>query len=293
MINHFRTLLLNAKPGVGGYPGEELVPPDFVPVTLSGGLPTVRQLLFGQNPDRLMLNYRAQQLLAVVASTELQSFVTQLDPRLTYDVAETTAIYRHQFMLTGSRIAGDQVALYVGGEPGFLPDLTGRCQLRWRALVNGPSSVTVSSMTPPYDTAVYGYSSVDGLSTAVPLLGSGFHFQFQAGAGQLGWQEMTLEQWLTMTEEDWLALTIEGAGVFDTNPVFSFSADVRPTRDPAVLLAALDNLGEPVHLQLFGVGSTMPEPMATFYRLWKDHKEPAYRLGAAVCALVYRTEDLR
>lgn len=86
MVNHFRTLLLNATPaGPDASPGEEYVPPEFVPLRPSGVAETVRRVLFGTTPDRLMLNFRAAQFMPILHASELVGLVTDLDPRITYD----------------------------------------------------------------------------------------------------------------------------------------------------------------------------------------------------------------
>lgn len=295
MLNHFRTLLLNASPNVGGYPGEEFVPPAFKPLVLTGALEAVRNVLFGLNPDRLMLNYRVQQLLAVIESTELRSFVTKLDSRLTYDPLRSDSLYRHSFQLQADQISGDQVTMYFGGEPGLTADATGQCRLKWRVTLPSINSAAVRRLTAPLREDVYPFDLVDGLSTPIPLTGTDFFFTFHVSNDAIDWETMTLEEWLALTEEDWEAMIESGGAGFLSTPIFSVSADVRPQYDVATLLTQLDALGEPTLLRLFGVGSPQgaSEPLATFRRLWTSHREPSQRLGAAVCALVYQTERVR
>lgn len=90
MINHARTLLMNVAgaPGFNGELGEEIVPPDFIPAALPGSINTLRRTLFGADPDRVMLNYRARQLMQVLHSTPLVEYVTSLDSRITYDFSD-------------------------------------------------------------------------------------------------------------------------------------------------------------------------------------------------------------
>ena len=85
MINHARTLLLN-RDGVGhhGYVGEEYSPTEYHAVELPSFCHNVRLALFGQQPDWLMYNYRARELMQMLHATELAGFVTDLDSRVTY-----------------------------------------------------------------------------------------------------------------------------------------------------------------------------------------------------------------
>lgn len=56
-------------------------------------------------------------------------------------------------------------------------------------------------------------------------------------------------------------------------------------------IAALEMIGEPASLELFGFDNK--EPYLTFKNLWFDHPLPTYRLAGIVLALIYRTEELR
>ena len=62
---------------------------------------------------------------------------------------------------------------------------------------------------------------------------------------------------------------------------------------PAIttILPALELIGEPAVLELFGVVSE--EPYTTFKNLWFDHPLPAYRLAGFVLAYIYRLNERR
>lgn len=295
MLNHFRTLLLNAKAGVAGYPGEEFIPSDYRPVALPGAVNVVRGILFGAEPDRLMLNYRARQLLAAVQATELRGYLTAFDRRITYEPTGTPEFYEHPFALSVRQISGDALTIYPGGVPDTVPDVTGRSRHLWRIVFGSITSVTIRRLTAPFTEETYGFEVVDGLSTPIPLPGTGLYFTFHPVPGTIDWETLSVDEWLTLDEAHWTTFESVGGDGFVRNPVLSVSADVRPLRDPGQLLAQLDAVGEPTMLGLFGIGTPLgaSEPMATFYRLWRDHKEPAYRFGAVAAALVYHTEHVR
>ena len=86
MFNEARTLLLNVD-ATRYLPTEfgEPMPLSFQTVPLSDALLRVRRVLFGANPDALMLDWRARQCLWCIASTRVQSSLAELDSRVTYD----------------------------------------------------------------------------------------------------------------------------------------------------------------------------------------------------------------
>ena len=62
-------------------------------------------------------------------------------------------------------------------------------------------------------------------------------------------------------------------------------------RDLAQIAAGASRLGEPVYLGLFGANPA--EPYRTFRNLWTGCRELPLRLSGLLCALAYRTEELR
>ena len=84
MINHARTLLLNRdRHGLAG-PWEEYVDPNWARRPLTPYLQSVWRILFGDNPDSEMLNWRASQYMQILASTDFGAYVTALDARISY-----------------------------------------------------------------------------------------------------------------------------------------------------------------------------------------------------------------
>jgi len=85
MVNDFRCLLANLTPTQDFDPGEVFVPPDYTPRTLDRFELTIRNVLFGTNPDRLMVNYRCFQFLRLLHASKWAEAVTAVDRRTTYD----------------------------------------------------------------------------------------------------------------------------------------------------------------------------------------------------------------
>ena len=130
MFNHARTLLLNISgsnnPG-SSYLGEELVPADYAAITLPSYIENVRRSLFGADPDRAMLNYRIRQLLTLIAGTDLQEYITDLDSRITYTLGKDKTLAEHEMwspVLSQYGGTSDDIAT-VGGVS-ERPDFTGK-----------------------------------------------------------------------------------------------------------------------------------------------------------------------
>lgn len=64
--------------------GEEYTPIEFAKRELTGVTKLAHQIIFGQNPDRLFLNFRARQLMQLLHAGELAQDVLVTDPRVTY-----------------------------------------------------------------------------------------------------------------------------------------------------------------------------------------------------------------
>lgn len=261
MINHARTLLLNVQgDGYGGHLGDEYLPPEFRPLTLSSSLQFVRRILFGTSPDRIMLNYRAQQLLALLHATELRDYLTALDSRITYDVASSAFFDPAVFAVTYKSLGDTTTALHTIGTVGA-PDVIGRCYHQWRVHVTSATTVRVIRQTPPLADLIYDYTITEGLSSLIPLADSGLQLRFEEGVGA----EWRLE------------------------------AYARPEVSLGTLEASLRVIGEPNVLTLFHVGDQAgaTEPFKTFYNLWQGHHELPYALGGLVLGLVYSCERIR
>ena len=97
MVNHVRTLLLNADGALGSDdPGEQYTPPAFKPLVLPTYLQTARRCLFGAAPDRAYMNYRLAQYMSLLHATELKQYVLAMDERVTY-TAEAGGSYADLF----------------------------------------------------------------------------------------------------------------------------------------------------------------------------------------------------
>lgn len=95
MVNHVRTRLLNLPPLTSGVdrPGEEYVPPDFVPAALPAALAAAREALLGPGADRTGANLTLARLLTYLHYSELAADALLADARVTYDPAAPAAAF--------------------------------------------------------------------------------------------------------------------------------------------------------------------------------------------------------
>jgi hypothetical protein len=260
MINHIRTLLLNAdgsKVYAPDYPGEEFVDPDYRALVLPHSFRLIRDCLFSPTPDRVMLNYRLRQLLTLVHSCELAEFAVVQDPRITYWPTHDTDAFDQTVVgttVTGVVGNGD---LYVQGGTNLLA--VSQLFHRWQIAVNGDGTVSVDRQTAPASRTSYTYTLTDGLSQQLPLAGTPLTFTFRGDAG---------DQWIVQTV---------------ARPLYGL---------PAVIEAIEQGMTDEVHHDLFG-DFVMDEPYKTFNNLWLYHRSLPYRLGAVTLALAYRCDELR
>jgi len=257
MINHARTLLLNIagseRHGVS-FPGEEFVPRDYKVLTLPTALRNVRTILFGNEPDRVMMNYRLRQFMALLHSTELSEFVLDLDPRVTYLANRSSLFAASTFapVVTEVVSAGSSLVFHgvntIGGSV---------LQHAWSVEILA-STIRVRRQTPPLDDVLQAYTTTDGLSSAISLTGSQLGFRVQNPTVGQKWK---------------------------------ISAVLRPEIELGEIAVALSKVGEPTLLVLFGTERT--EPVATFRELWLRGVGLPYKLGSVLAALTYRTNLIR
>jgi hypothetical protein len=166
MFNHARTLLLNVRgdnaPG-STFPWEEAVPVAYRPFPVPSFLTAIRNVLFGMDPDRYMLNYRLRQFMTLLHATELEEHILALDPRITYPKTaelESTPL--------GVKFEGSDRPIFLNGE--LVPDNTrGRLHFEWRVSVNNGGVVTVFQATPPIRETESTPEVTAGLTAPVPL----------------------------------------------------------------------------------------------------------------------------
>lgn len=263
MFNHARTLLMNisGEPGyLPYYPGDELIPQEYRPVQLPAWLDVFRMRFFGANPDRALLNYRVAEIMQTIAATELQSYVLELDPRITYSSYPQQLALPETFQPRLHRYSGNSNdILTIVGSPAR-PDSTGRCGYSYVVKIDdiGQPSINIERQSFPAIETEQVFSLTNSLSPEFDLPYSGYRIRVNTVNPQAAW-------------------TIRGF--------------LRPQTTLAEIDQTLHSVGEPYLLQLLGVSNA--EPYKTFRNCWYRHPELPYRLGGIALAMIYRTEELR
>lgn len=240
MVNHVRTLLLNLRGGVPAepdLPGEEYVPPGYVPPSLPAELLRVRAALFGADPDRAMLNYRLHQLLTAAHASAYAHFLTALDPRVSY---LPLASLRAHPLFAGSveQTTGTARALRLLGEPG---STDGRRLLHeWLVTTDG-ATVTTTRIQP-------GRQTTTAADAGVPLTLPGGGQYLLATGGAAGWRVRALARPAVdlaglpleidrLAEDDLSRLFSAGAGHEAFGNLWSDEGAPTPERLTGVVLA--------------------------------------------------------
>jgi hypothetical protein len=125
-----------------------------------------RSILFGGDPDRLMLNYRLSQYMSILHTTDLVDHVLALDPRVTYWPSKRKDLFEDVFGIQVS-----PVDLTVTGS--VLPnEAQGRLLHQWLVSNLGGGSYQVTRETPLYGEALFLPTFTGGLSSPMALAGS-------------------------------------------------------------------------------------------------------------------------
>jgi hypothetical protein len=258
MINHARTLLLNRSGATRPAPDfflEEYVDPAYRPIPLSSLLSAFQRALIGAADDAYA-NYRLWQYLGILHATEFESYVLELDPRVTY---------RHERSIVNSAFGTSYVELnaeagglelFFSGAPkpvepprlmhDWMLELSPGPVLRSTDLRNGLVREDALSLT-------------DGLTGLMPLAG----------------QEEFLVRLRGTT------LTVDAR--------WTVSHLLQPVDELSDLLLPLDNLADQFSATLFGA----QEPYRTFGQLWDKHAYIQYRMSGILLAYIYRAEEAR
>ncbi len=266
MVNHARTLLINrpASDNVApGYYMREWIDPEFTPVVVPQSLRTVHDILFDSNPDELMLNYRARQLMKCLHAGALSGYVTKLDTRVTY-YYDHFSFFKPFFMWTPYRHGNTAVKTtdfsIVGN---YASPIGSRLHNRWSVHFDSSSSyAATNSFTGNYTTANVAYEQ--GRSAPLALPGTSLQ--------------------ITVSE---LPETVDSSN----KAIVQLDVVTEPKTTLSDILIRLQQVPGEVLNELFAGAES--EPWATFRNCFQTHYNPIMRLSAAVIAYIYRLEQLR
>lgn len=326
MINHARTLLLNQAPNLA-HPsdtGYEYIPPTFKPVSLPTTLSTIHRIIYGNKPDNYFRNYRTRELLGYIHQTELAEYIYKLDNRVTYwHEADKNFLYGPAKKIYIQHAVGKPNRLTVAGTANP-SNAVGRSEYEYRVVfgykqrmqaqmrpnrlaITDPDMLPVLVIQPVPETTGPVVTTFESASMVTPV---------QLPETQLYVRLNTTAEYGRLTTEiDDLFIVedytpqIEGEILLEQpdivlaqlniqtldNPIdivqaaWNVNVQVNPTPALTTVLPNLEFLGEPLYLELFGVGPK--EPYLTFQNLWQNHPLPAYRLSGIVLAFIYRVNE--
>jgi hypothetical protein len=112
MINHIRTLLVNmaAVPSEEAAAGEEFIPLDFQPLVLETSLAATHNAIVPNSTGRAQRNFLAFAYLRLLHAPDFLEFVTEFDPRFTYDL--DSQIFLRRESSPAQVFAFDAAAIY-------------------------------------------------------------------------------------------------------------------------------------------------------------------------------------
>lgn len=266
MVNHARTLLVNRSASDNVAPNyymREWIDPTFIPVVVPQSLRTIRDVLFDSNPDELMLNYRARQLMKCLHAGELSDYVTKLDTRVTY-YYDHFSFFKPFFTWTPYRHGSTEVKATDFSMVGdYTAPIGSRLHNRWSVHFDSSSSYTaINSFTGSLTSGDVIYSQ--GRSAPLSLPGTSLQ--------------------ITVSE---LPGTVDSSN----KAIVHLDVITEPRTTLADVLTRLQQVPGDVLNALFA-GAEL-EPWATFKNCFQSHYNPIMRLSAAAIAYIYRLEQLR
>jgi hypothetical protein len=257
MINHARTLLLNVSgPHLPSatIPGDEYIP-EFEAADLPSQLGLVYATLFGEDPDCRGRVYRAAEYMKIIHASGYDSYVYDLDPRITYStknespIVDGVADFRntsHTAVVIGGREFGVTGTWADAGADG-------RLQHRWSITAVTATLVSITNMRT-------GVSYTTELTAVKTLPGSDLRLTTTVTALTPG--------------KDW-----------------TVTYNARPQPSLGVITASLRTLPANVLFAIFGVATQ--EPFATFNNLFTQAPYMPQQLAGFLLALIYRLDAAR
>lgn len=272
MINHARTLLLNisAKMNRNEVPGYEYIPANFAPIDLPQTLNTVHKLLFGADPDNYFANLRARELLQYIHSTDLEPYLYQFDSRITYRAQNSNELFADFDPAPKLTVKKNSpLLLNVVGQLAADNKL-GRGQREYNLKITKTAATT-------YVLEVYDIA--DRVKT---------HNTKEIADGDVS---ILLPNTTVGVRLNNIARLTTDFQIDDEVAEWEILLHAHPTPAIVSIMPALEFLGAPVLLELFGVAPK--EPYLTFQNVWSDHPLPTYKLSGIVLAFIYRLHELR
>lgn len=255
MPNMARTLLLNVPGSATQSAGvfAEYVPPYYNAVPMTSGLMTVRRALFGGDPDADGRDLSVWRYMRILHSTEYSDWLTQLDPRITYNGKESKLDVPF-----GTFVSADAAAFQFVGETG-LGGSDGKLRAAWRIEQVTLAIYRITDLQ-TQRAVTHTVSLQDGMTEFMTFPGRpDFKVRIQTGL---------------LTASSWAVNHLSAPG---------------PAMDPINRAAQASNIGVEAYNELFPSRA----PFTLFKQLWEQHSLFPYKMSGYLLALIYRTEEMR
>lgn len=264
MINHVRTLLLNASTSESRaltFPGEDIVPISYKPVVLVDPLLSVYRILFGSNPDRAYKNWRLREYMTTLHNSKLADHLTVSDKRITYWPYDRPLGFDSDPLLGANinRVYGN-LSLSVVGEPAA-DDANGKLIWTGTLDIQNGTDYSIACETPRMLSSSGVLVFTNGLSAPIPVPGTNVKF--------------VLSQAVSSSDR------------------FVVTLMARPGKSISAIMNDLESVigikaNGRAAVALFGNG--LMEPYKTYRNLWIDGL-PTLRMGAVLLSLAKRIEE--
>lgn len=281
MVNHVRTLLLNRSRDNLSGSWSEYVDPNFSKKPLPAYLDSAWRVLFGGNPDKEMLNWRASQYMEMLDSTEFGTYVTAIDSRVSYRLPSTISDVELPYVVAISANDDATPPVSVLGTPLDDP-YNGRLTHSFSVTKISDSLVIQNNFSRQVATATA--SPNEG----VPLGQSGLSLLIEDSIGG-----DTSVRWVT--PEDFSELTPDQLSLLETgwdggDNFWLVESVTTPSRSLVDIMDDLKQLPVGHTEQIFGPATF--EPFKTFRKLWASDRGFAYKFSGLLLAWAYRQERL-
>lgn len=271
MINHARTLLLNV-PSAGNHltGDEQFIEPEFKPIRLPNELGMLRALLFGTNPDRFTLNYRAAQYMTIMHRIPwVDKYLKAVDSRITYE--NSTSLYRSVTSTITCNSPASITDFVFRLTSGFTGNDAQGVNLITQILSILGSQATVD--TTPY--------SIINVTTGAVTSGNLNDVLTTASGGSYNVSPLQLVG---------VPNLIIGHGtVLDGDATWMINLQSVPSRGIPEVFSAISSQVKATEI-LF---KSKQEPYQTFWNAFQNAAGIQEKLSAILLALIYRTEELR
>jgi hypothetical protein len=270
MINHVRTLILNRDADYfSGVEGAEYIPPTFRPVELSADLTRIRSELIPSGLDAFSENYILGVIMRILHASDTETFVYELDSRITYTPGSTTV----------SELCDSPVDVEI------LADSASDVVPKYRMdYTEYPTALGVSGQhlwsVTPVDSYNFTVTYTRGPLRTYPIQNTK-HPQRTSDVGLLG---------------DYLKLYLELPSEKLTGSFrFNYSIDIAVPYSIANILTRFEQLMAQPHMAsiLFGNGDQYADTLAKLSSLWFKSNELTLRFAGITFAYAIQTELLR